>query len=698
MSSTMDRPAAVPSSDGELDVAGIGRAIARRKMWVVWPTLACLLGSVAFVALVTPKYTASSSLIIENQESFFTRPGGVTPGASDNSQSAPIDPEAVASQVQVATSRDLGLKAIGELGLRGNPEFDPTAKAPGLLSGLFGGGEQGSVDDRILENFLEQLNVFVVVKSRVLQVEFSSRDPALAARAANKVADLYINSQSDAKRDSARAAAESLASLISNLRTKVSVAESASEEFRATHGLTIGANNITMNGQQLSDLNQSLGLAKAAQAETTAKSKSLREMLKDGRLGDVTDVSNNELIRRLSETRATLRGQIASESRTLMPGHPRIKELNAQLGELDSEIRLAAERAARTLENDAKVAGVRVDNLLTAIAQQKKEVGGASDDEAHARELDRVAKELKDQLESNMTKYQEATAREKSESTPGDARIVSRAIAPLLPSFPKKAPIIAFSTVAGLLLSAGTVVSAELMSGRAYGPGVAAPIDEAAEINHSPIRRAPTPAPVETPMMASRRPRRSEGGEQVPDAMTGLVARLLAEPEGEYAQRVVVTTEADEVSARAAAAAIGRALARDRRVILVELDDRLGERTDAAGLGDILAGSADFEEAIYREPGARMHVLPAGREAFGYDENCAVIIDALSRTYDFVVLVAPPLGDSEVALSVAPDCECAVLACADEPNDLAMDELTHAGAGAVVAIPRPASKTGRTAA
>ena len=130
----------------------------------------------------------------------------------------------------------------------------------------------------------------------------------------------------------------------------------------------------------------------------------------------------------------------------------------------------------------------------------------------------------------------------------------------------------------------------------------------------------------------------------------------------------------------------------------MELDDRLGERTDAAGLGDILAGSADFEEAIYREPGARMHVLPAGREAFGYDENCAVIIDALSRTYDFVVLVAPPLGDSEVALSVAPDCECAVLACADEPNDLAMDELTHAGAGAVVAIPRPASKTGRTAA
>ena len=136
-----------------------------------------------------------------------------------------------------------------------------------------------------------------------------------------------------------------------------------------------------------------------------------------------------------------------------MPDHPRIKELDAQLGDLESALRSAAEQTARTLENDAKIAGARVANLQTALDQQKKTVGDSSADEAKMQELDSDAQILKSQLDAATTKYQEALARQSADSTPGDARVISRAIAPILPTFPKKLPLMIFATLAGLVLS-----------------------------------------------------------------------------------------------------------------------------------------------------------------------------------------------------------------------------------------------------
>ena len=45
---------------------------------------------------------------------------------------------------------------------------------------------------------------------------------------------------------------------------------------------------------------------------------------------------NSELMRRLSEQRVTLRAQLAEQSSTLLDNHPRIKELRAQLADLDT--------------------------------------------------------------------------------------------------------------------------------------------------------------------------------------------------------------------------------------------------------------------------------------------------------------------------------------------------------------------------
>ena len=81
------------------------------------------------------------------------------------------------------------------------------------------------------------------------------------------------------------------------------------------------------------------------------------------------------------------------------------------------------------------------------------------------RALEREARAQREQLESYLARYREATARDAENAVPPDARIVSRAITPDRPSFPKKIPIILFATLAAVILVAGWIVGRELLAG-----------------------------------------------------------------------------------------------------------------------------------------------------------------------------------------------------------------------------------------
>ena len=68
-----------------------------------------------------------------------------------------------------------------------------------------------------------------------------------------------------------------------------------------------------------------------------------------------------------------LRAQLAEQSSTLLGGHPRIKELRAQISDLDRQIREEAVRISRSLDNDARIAGARVESLGASLDQLKKQ-------------------------------------------------------------------------------------------------------------------------------------------------------------------------------------------------------------------------------------------------------------------------------------------------------------------------------------
>lgn len=501
----LDPPVGPSEPTGEIDLRAIGAALRRRRRAWVLPTLLAFVAVGIFVSVVTPRYTAQTQILLENQETFFTRPDRVNLPSEMSNQ---LDEAAVASQVQLVASPDIARRAIKALHLEGNSEFDPLAGGMNplarvlVLVGILPDPTRETAEARMVQTFEQKLTVYSPPKTRVVTIEFTSRDPRLAARGANEVAALYLQQQSAAKRGMAQDSAEALAKQIADLRAKLADADAARERYRLSSGLLAGTNNMTISGQSLADINTDLSRARATQADAQAKAATIRELLSQGRAADVADVTNSPIVRQLWSQRSTAQAQLATEGRTLLPEHPRVKELAAQLKEYDLALKSAAKQAATSLENDAKVAGQRVANLEAAVAQQKKLVGTANSDEVHLNALDRVAQSFKDQLQSSTTKYEEAMARQTSTATPADARVISSAAPPQEPSYPKKLPFLIFGTLATLVFSVGWVVASEILSGRA---DLGAQVVREEPVEVAAATRAPIQA--ELPLAASPRRR-----------------------------------------------------------------------------------------------------------------------------------------------------------------------------------------------
>ena len=260
----------------DVDLPTLGRALWRAKGWVLGLALGA--GVVTFIGLsmVRPLYTSEARVLIENDQPVFTRP------ASDQGrdQLQTLDEQAVQSQVQVLTSRDLALTVAKELDLPNNPEFAKDAGVSLIRRFLnrmgIGRGSAKSELEKAADAFEDHLSVYALNKSSVIAIDYTSGDPSLAADAANKLADAYIDWQRNAKLDQTKDASIWLNAQIEELRKRTTESEAAVEKFRASSGLYQGSNNVTLNAQQLSELNSQLILAAAQKSEAEARARLIK--------------------------------------------------------------------------------------------------------------------------------------------------------------------------------------------------------------------------------------------------------------------------------------------------------------------------------------------------------------------------------------------------------------------------------------
>lgn len=622
--------------DGDIDLSAIGRALWSRRMWILIPTLAVSVLTFVGVQLITPHYKSEARVLFEGRENVFLRPEA----EKATGESAAGDPEAVASQVQLAMSREVALDVIRKLKLTERPDFDPalggisSLKSILIAIGIARDPFQLSPEERALEAYFDRISVFAVERSRVVVIEFQSADPELAARVANAIADAYIARKRDAKQEQSRGASQWLVGEIDKLRGKVTEAEGRVETFRAKANLLVGTNNTTLSNQQLGDLNAQLSAARAQKADAETRANSIREMLRKGEAIEASDVLNSDIIRRLTEQRATFRTQLAEQSSTLLDAHPRIKELKAQINDADRQIRGEAEKLVRIFENDARQAGARVDRLSAGLDTMKGQAGKTNEQDAQLRALEREAKSQRDLLEAYLAKYREATARETIGSAPtADAYVISRAVVSSTPYFPKKIPTVLVATLAALMLSAGFIVTGEIMRASA-GLSTA---------------RAPVEPRLETPRSATA-------------SVTGVPVREIADigrrlvDTAHLGRRVAVFSAGGASVASLAALSLARALSRESRVILLDLAPRnanlaaISSDPQAPGIADAIKGTCTFGDIITRDKLSRLQLVAAGAS----EGNLAAVLslpeftaaaEALARSYEFFIVDASKVPD-----------------------------------------------------
>lgn len=698
-------PKQAPVESGDIDLHALGAVLARRRGWIIVPTVLALVASIAAVNLVTPRYKSEARILIDGRENVFLRPN------SDRTEERQaLDAEAVTSQVQLVLSRDLAREIIRKNKLAERPEFDPVLQGISplkSLAALVGIGRDPfsmTPEERVLDAYYERLQAYAVDKSRVIVIEFQSADPDIAARVANSIADGYLVLQQDARQEQARNASQWYAGRIDELRRNVSEAEAKAEDFRSKSSLFIGTNNTTLSNQQMGEVNTQLNNARALKADAEAKARLIREMLQSGKPIEATEVLNSESMRGPSQQRVQLRAQLAEQSSTLLGNHPRIKELKAQLADLDNQIRDEAAKIARSLENDARFASGRVQELSASLEQLKKQATSTNGQDVQLRALEREAKAQRDLLETYLAKYREANTRETIDTAPTDGRIISRAMVSNTPAYPKKLPIVLIATIATLLLSSGVVVTGELL--RQTAPRAVAAIVPA----QAPARQEGMVRRVAQPVVEPIDPVEDEPAPLQPamtvDADVGEVAEIerLADSlraAGAAARKITVLGTAPGEAITLSTLTLARHLARDARVVVVDLAGSsltiaaVSVDATAPGVAELMQGEASFAQIITRDKLSRLHLVMAGRPGFDrsllQSPRVTLAIDALLRAYDHVLLDAGSASDLPADLLTAharavvvPDASMA-----QEARTLMCEQLTAVGFSEVTMLSRP---------
>jgi len=702
-----DKPAAAFES-GDLDLRGLGQALLRHKNWIIVPTLVAAALSIAAVNLVTPRYKSEARILIDGRENVFLRPNG-----ERNEERTALDAEAVTSQVQLLLSRDLAREVIRKNKLAERPEFDPVLRGflpvKSLLA-LFGIGRDPfslTPEERVLDAYFDRFTAYAVDKSRVVVIEFQSIDPDLAARVANSIAESYLVLQQDARQEQAKSASQWLSGEIDNLRRKVADDESRVEDFRSKSSLFVGTNNTTLSNQQMGELNTQLNNARALKSDAESKARLIREMLQSGQPIESSEIFNSELIRRLAEQRVTLRAQLAEQSSTLLDGHPRIKELKAQLADLDRQLREEASKISRSLDNDARIAGGRVEGLSASLEQLKKQATSTNGQDVQLRALEREAKAQRDLLESYLAKYREANTRENIDAAPADGRIISRAIVSNTPAYPKKLPIVLIATLATLMLSAGAIVTGELLRMTAPRAPVAFTAPHQPELalarmpapaTIAPADPAYAPAPNPDPAPVFREARM----EDVPAEFTE-IERLADDlrSAGDAARKITILGTASNESITLTALTLARLIVRNAKVVVVDLSASsptiaaVSVDPAAPGLAELMQGEVSFSQVITKDRLSRVHLVSAGRPgsdpALLQSPRLTLAVDALLRVYDHVVLDAGTAADLPAELLTRQACAVVVPdpSMTADARTLMCDQLKAVGFSGVTMLSKP---------
>ncbi len=650
--------------DNLFTLVGIQRTLKVRRRLVFGTALAVVALVAMFVVLVTPLYSTTAVVMLDQRRNNVEDLTAVLSGLGS-------DPTTIQNQVQILTSLELANRVIDKLALADDPEFAPpkgwTASLrylnpfnwfPGAQSALAMAEGQDLERSRITHKFLDRLSVDPIGLSTAINVTFKSQDRVKAQRIANAVADAYVEDQLNAKFDATQKATRWLTDRIQELSRKSQLADAAVQSYKAEHNITTNQNGSSIVNQQTSDLNAQLILARTSLAEKQAAYSSLVALARAGRADNSAAAMNSQVIASLRTQDAEITRQLADLSTRYLPGHPKILDLQAQKSNIETKIREEVQRIVDSARNDVAIASAHVGSLQSSLSGL--EARGASENKAGVQlaSLQSAATSAKTLYESFLSRLSETQNRQGIE-TPG-ARIISLAPIPESPSFPKKWLTIGVSIPAGLLLGLLLALASERLDTgfrtRQQVEGVLG-LPVLASVPEVGASGDPSGLVIEKPMSAFA------------EAIRGLQLGLNLSNLDRQPKVILVTSSVPGEGKTTVAISLARLAARaGQKVLLMEGDlrrpsvgSRLIKSDTKVGLIEALTGSVRLEDCLVQDDKSQMLILPCLTPPVSpadvlNSQAMQQLVRTASQRFDLVVIDSSPVlpvNDTKILSRVA---------------------------------------------
>jgi uncharacterized protein involved in exopolysaccharide biosynthesis len=669
-----------PAAPDDIQMSTVFEALKRRARWLILTS--AVIGAVTFAILnmMAPKYRSEAELAIVAQGAASAFADPRSPSASPDLVTTRMDKEAINTHVKAMQSPELLEQIAASLHLKDRPEFNSELGPVDTLGRVLrlvgiGGPKSGESErDRVLSALRSRLQVYSAKESRFIGVRVTSIDSQLAADIANGLAENYRASIAEQGVVEVDDQQDVLRGKIDKLTPEVAAAETEVDRYRGEiDGFRGGAQNTGLNEQQMSELTGELTKAKAARGEADARAKSAREMMRLGSADALPDVQKSPLIQNLVQQRVRIERQISEQSATLLPGHPRMRQLNADLAGLKLQLKGEVAKIVDSLDKEARVAQGREDSIEKSLADIKARVVTNAPEEAKLRQLEANAKAKRTELDNLQARLESNRKKLDTRAQPVEAQIISKAQPDSVPIFPKKVQLSALMAFASLMFgTAWTVAKTLFHSARGVGtpaarskpnpsslraepvltaqPQPKAPPKAKVQAEPQPQSQPVSPSPVREEMEAPPSPMPAPAIIATETDMTALARRIKDARSTDNGHRTILTGEAASVDASGEALELAKAIAADGQYVLVVDWSPSGKGfagtaalDTSKGFNDLLRGEALFDEIIQRLPGSTVHAIASGK---AFDDarsdidpdQLNLILDALDEAYDQIIV------------------------------------------------------------
>jgi succinoglycan biosynthesis transport protein ExoP len=623
------------------------RIAMRWRYVILGAVVACgLLGLVATL-LMTPKYTATSTIEISRESDQVTNFQGVERDTSI------ADQEFYQTQYGLLRSKSLAERVASELRLIDDPAFfeqfgrsseKPAFQATGGRYLASGRADRRRVAGEIL---LDNLSVDPTRLSRLVDVRFTSPDAALSAKVANAWAENFIRINLERKIQATSYGRDLLQRQLAEYKDRLDTSQrqlvgyaSAQQiinlpsQTGSADGRTTSERSIVAD--DLAALNAALSQATADRIQSEARN------AQSGLAGASPEALRNQAINNLRERRATL----AAEYRQMMvrfePGYPAAQAIQSQIDQLDRSIASEEGRISGSLKADYNQAVQRERALQSKVNELKSSY------------LDLRRRSIQyniyqQEVDTNRALYDGLLQRFKEIGVAGgvgvnNIAVVDPADVPRKPSSPRLLLNLAIALLAGLGL--GVVLAFALEQ-----------IDEAIADPSEVERRLGLPLLGSVPKVDGKTPMEAlqDRKSDLVDAYLAIQTNLVFTTEHGVPRSFAVTSTRPAEGKSTTAVALATTLSRSHRsVILVDGDMRspsihhLGGVGHERGLSNFLSGEDDIASLTFDMSDLGLTAMSAGPIPPNAAElltgnRLALLIERLLQSYDHVVIDSPPV-------------------------------------------------------